>query len=98
VGLGVVHARLGQYGRAIELTRSALALEPERRAALLNLAGYLGRERETQDEAIRHAERAVRLWPGRTDAWRVLGEVRAAAGDHKGARIARERAAQLGGG
>jgi tetratricopeptide (TPR) repeat protein len=92
VGLAVLYARRGELTRAIALTRAALAIEPERNAALLNLALYLSSNPGTRAEAEAVAARAAELRPWRVDVWQRLAQVREAAGDEEGAQEARERA------
>jgi tetratricopeptide (TPR) repeat protein len=92
VTLGAIRDRLGDTPEAIRLTRRALELEPDRAAALTNLALYLGREPTTRPEAMALAERATQLRPWRADGWARLAALREAAGDEKGAASARERA------
>jgi len=100
VTLGGLLDRLGDPDSAIEWTRRALAIEPTRQVALLNLALYLARDppsdpelrRAALAEARALAERAASLRPWRPETWMRLAEVRAVAGDTAGAALAKERA------
>jgi hypothetical protein len=69
VGLGAVRDRFGETDEAIELTRRAIELDPERSTALGNLAMYLSRDAATLDEARELAELAVELAADRAGAW-----------------------------
>jgi hypothetical protein len=75
VGLGAVRDRFGETDEAIELTRRALELDPERSTALGNLAMYLSRDPATLDEARELAELAVELAADRAGAWARLSMV-----------------------
>jgi tetratricopeptide (TPR) repeat protein len=75
VGLGAVRDRFGETDEAIELTRRALELDPERSTALGNLAMYLSRDPATLDEAREHAELAGELAADRAGAWARLSMV-----------------------
>jgi hypothetical protein len=95
VALGALRDRAGDRESAIVLTRRALELEPDRPAALVNLALYLGRDRETLPEAIALAERAVALRPWRSDGWVQLAALYEVQGDHAAAQRARHEADAL---
>lgn len=69
VGLGAVRDRFGETDEAIELTRRAIEIDPERSTALGNLAMYLSRDDATLDEARELAELAVELAADRAGAW-----------------------------
>jgi tetratricopeptide (TPR) repeat protein len=69
VGLGAVRDRFGETDEAIELTRRAIEIDPERSTALGNLAMYLSRDPGTLDEARELAELAVELAADRAGAW-----------------------------
>lgn len=100
ITLGGLFDRMGEVSSAIDWTRRALALDPERQVALLNLALYLARDPGLHPsgaaagmaEAIEVAEHATRLRPWRPETWQRLAEVRAAAGDEAGAAAARAEA------
>jgi len=100
ITLGGLFDRMGEVRSAVDWTRRALALDPERQVALLNLALYLARDPSLHPdgpqaaiaEAIEMAERATRLRPWRPETWQRLAEVRAAAGDEAGAAAARAEA------
>jgi predicted Zn-dependent protease len=89
VALASLRDATGDTASAIALTRRALELEPDRHAALTNLALFLARDSTTLDEAERAAARAVALRPWRRDGWLRLAEVRTARGDLEGAEDAR---------
>lgn len=69
VGLGAVRDRFGETDEAIELTRRAIELDPERSTALSNLAMYLSRDPAALPEARELAELAVELAADRSTAW-----------------------------
>jgi tetratricopeptide (TPR) repeat protein len=100
ITLGGIFDRMGESRSAIDWTRRALALDPERQVALLNLALYLAREPGLHPdgaeagiaEATALAERATALRPWRPETWQRLAEVRAAAGDDAAAAAARAEA------
>jgi tetratricopeptide (TPR) repeat protein len=69
VGLGAVRDRFGETDEAIELTRRAIEIDPERSTALGNLAMYLSRDPATLEEARELAELAVELAADRAGAW-----------------------------
>jgi predicted Zn-dependent protease len=96
VTLGGLYDRLGDPASAIAWTRRALELEPDRPAALLNLALYLARDPASQREALALCEYAVELRPWRRDGWQRLADVREAAGDAEGAAAARAQADAVG--
>jgi tetratricopeptide (TPR) repeat protein len=81
VGLGAVRDRFGETGEAIELTRRAIEIDPERSTALSNLAMYLSRDPATLEEARELAELAVELAADRAAAWGRLLMVCEAQGD-----------------
>ena len=81
VGLGAVRDRFGETNEAIELTRRAIELDPERSTALSNLAMYLSRDPATLAEARELAELAVELAADRSGAWARLLMVCEAQGD-----------------
>lgn len=81
VGLGAVRDRFGETGEAIELTRRAIEIDPERSTALGNLAMYLSRDPATLQEARELAELAVELAADRAGAWGRLLMVCEAQGD-----------------
>jgi hypothetical protein len=81
VGLGAVRDRFGETDEAIELTRRAIDLDPERSTALSNLAMYLSRDPATLEEARELAELAVELAADRANAWARLLMVCEAQGD-----------------
>lgn len=101
ITLGGLFDRIGEPRSAIDWTRRALAIDPDRQVALLNLALYLARAPGLHPggaaagmaEAIAAAERATALRPWRPETWQRLAEVRAAAGDEAGAAAARAEAA-----
>lgn len=95
VALGALHDRAGRPDLAIAATREALVLEPERPAALENLALYLGRDPATRGEALAVAERAASLRPWRRQGWVRLAALRRASGDAEGAQAAQARADAL---
>ncbi|HWB75778.1 MAG TPA: DUF2723 domain-containing protein, partial [Nannocystaceae bacterium] len=95
VTLGSLYDRLGDDASAIEWTQAALAKEPTRSAALLNLALYLSRDPARREQALALCERAVELRPWRADGWLRLAELRALAGDADGAAAARAEAERL---
>lgn len=72
IGLGAVRDRFGKTDEAIELTRRALELDPERPTALANLALYLSREPGTLDEARELAELAAELAADKPSVWARL--------------------------
>ncbi len=69
VGLGAVRDRFGETDEAIELTRRAIEIDPERSTALSNLAMYLSRDPETLPEARELAELAVELAANQPGPW-----------------------------
>ncbi len=64
--LGAVHDRFDRRESAISLTRRALELEPDRAAALRNLALYLSRDdaQSSKQEALELIQRACEVEPG----------------------------------
>ncbi|PRQ00543.1 protein O-mannosyl-transferase family [Enhygromyxa salina] len=72
IGLGAVRDRFGETKEAIELTRRALELDPERPTALSNLALYLSRDPATLDEARELAELSVELAADKRSGWSRL--------------------------
>jgi tetratricopeptide (TPR) repeat protein len=92
VTLAALHDRLGHPERAIELTRQALEIEPDRPVALGNLALYLGRDPATRKEAIEIAKRAALLRPWRSEGWLRVAQLAESEGDVEGAKRARQRA------
>ncbi|KIG15938.1 hypothetical protein DB30_05129 [Enhygromyxa salina] len=72
IGLGAVRDRFGETKEAIELTRRALALDPERPTALSNLALYLSRDPATLDEARELAELSIELAADKRSGWSRL--------------------------
>ncbi len=92
VTLGGLHDRMGDRAAAIAWTRRSLELEPDRPAALLNLALYLSREPAGWGEAIALCQRAIELRPWRRDGWLRLADVLAAQGQHDAAAAARGEA------
>jgi hypothetical protein len=93
VALAALHDRAGDRARAIALTRRALELEPDRHAALLNLALYLSRDPSSRGEAIALARRAVHLRPWRGDGWQRWAQTLEAAGESATAGEIRREAA-----
>lgn len=91
VGLGAVRDRFGETKEAIELTRRALELDPERSTALSNLAMYLSRDPATLPEARELAELAVELAADQAGPWARLIMVCEAQGDQEC--VARAKAA-----
>ncbi|PRQ02227.1 hypothetical protein ENSA5_25620 [Enhygromyxa salina] len=72
IGLGAVRDRFGHTDEAIELTRRALEIDPERPTALANLALFLSREPATLAEARELAELAVELAADKRSVWSRL--------------------------
>lgn len=72
IGLGAVRDRFGETDEAIELTRKALELDPERPTALANLALYLSRDDASLAEARELAELAVELAADKRSTWARL--------------------------
>lgn len=81
IGLGAVRDRFGETEEAIELTRRALELDPERPTGLANLALYLSRDRATLAEARELAELAVELAADQRTTWSRLRMVCVAQSD-----------------
>ncbi len=73
--------------KRIAAFEQALAANPEGVEALEEL-GFLYLNRGKMDDAIRYAERAVRLDPTRSKAWITLGAARQSRGDRAGAQEA----------
>ncbi len=94
VNAGVFHARLKQYDAAIDALVGANALDPKRPANYRTLARlYLETGRDA-DQAVAHAETAVRLQPNAASFF-VLGAARQRQGDRAAALAAYRRAAEL---
>jgi tetratricopeptide (TPR) repeat protein len=91
VSLAALLDRSGKHEEAIALTRDALALDPNRRLALSNLALYLSRSASQQAEALELARRAADLYPRQSSVWRRLEQVCGQAGESS---CAQEAAAQ----
>ena len=97
VTLGALADRRGDTALAIAATERALRLEPARLTALTNLALYLARDRQTEDEAMRLAERAIALYPQDVAAWNGLARAAAQMGREADARRAQAQARSLAG-
>lgn len=91
VALGALREQLGDHEAAIALTRRALELEPDRQAALTNLALYLSRDAATLAEARASAQRATELRPWHPTGWVRLAAIAEIEGDVDAARAARQR-------
>lgn len=92
VTLGGLYDRMGDGAAAIAWTRRSLEREPDRPAALLNLALYLSRDPAGWGEALALCERAIELRPWRKDGWLRLADVLAAQGQQAAAAAARAEA------
>jgi tetratricopeptide (TPR) repeat protein len=76
----------GKTAEAVLICREAFAAASESPAAMNNLAMLLLRTPTSRAEAQDLVERALRLEPDNPDFHDSLGQVRAATGDHEGAR------------
>ncbi|WP_157595143.1 protein O-mannosyl-transferase family [Plesiocystis pacifica] len=81
IGLAAAEDRFGETRRAIELTRRALELDPERSTAAANLALYLSRDEGGLEQARELAELAVELAADKRSNWSRLLQVCQAQGD-----------------
>jgi hypothetical protein len=87
----------GDRARAVELYEQALVLAPTD-AAVLSRLSLVYLNRGDNERAMTHAQRAVTADATSSEGWIVLGAARDATGDHKGAREAYRRCAEVGAG
>ena len=90
VGLIVVHRLEGLIGDTISVT--TLAAPTSAQKAYRKGLKALRKVRPNREEAIRHLERAVEVYPEYATAWTALGEARRGLEDGDGARMAYTRA------
>jgi tetratricopeptide (TPR) repeat protein len=90
VAAGAIVDRRGHRQAAVELTRRALELDPNREAALVNMSRYLVGHSESRDRALELALRATRLRPWSVRAWRNLAWIHQKRGENELAQEALE--------
>jgi Flp pilus assembly protein TadD len=90
MGLAMVHAEQGDHERALELSRSAMALRPAD-ARIFAYSGYYSYLARRLQEAIAAYRKAVELEPGDASYWSTLAALYVETGDNAAATRALER-------
>lgn len=94
VALASARERLGAYGPAVDSIRAAVALRPDFVPAYVEGAAIC-RAADRSADAVALGERATRLAPGSSDAWRELGAAHLIARDLAAAERCLREAARL---
>ena len=75
VGLGVVHARLGELDDAMTQFKKALIVDSNSVPAHMNIAGAYAMKKD-RPMALKHCREVLRLRPDHAEARQLLGRLR----------------------